>query len=385
MATVRFLHTSDWQLGMTRHYLAGEAQARFTGDRVETIRRIGELAGRTGAEFVVVAGDVFEHHNLGRSDVLRALGAMGSVPVPVYLLPGNHDPLGPGSLWESADFTAGRPSNVVLLDDVGPWPVRDGVEIVAAPWRTKHPDTDPVAPALDGLVADGTVRVLVGHGMLAELQPDRASLDTVHRAPLDDALTAGTIHYVALGDRHIQWPADGEAGHLHGAIHYSGTHETTGFREPDRGRVLEVVLEDGRPTVTSHEVGTWLHRIVQADLNGAADIAALAARLAALEPKERIILKTRFTGTLGVAEASRLDALLETQRDVFAALDTWERHTDLAVVPDEAEIAGLTIGGYVREAAEELATAAEGRGPEAATARDALKLLYRFVGAEAVR
>lgn len=385
MGTVRFLHTSDWQLGMTRHYLAGEAQARFTGDRVETIRRIGELAERTGAEFVVVAGDVFEHHNLGRSDVLRALGAMGAIKVPVYLLPGNHDPLGPGSLWESADFTTGRPSHVELLDEVGPWPVRAGVEIVAAPWRTKHPDADPVAPALAGLVGDGTIRVVVGHGMLAELQPDRASLDTVHRGPLEAALDAGTVHYVALGDRHIQWPADGEPGHEHGAIHYSGTHETTGFREPGRGRVLEVVLEEGRPTVTSHEVGGWLHRIVRADLNGPADIDALATELAALDPKERIILKTRFTGTLGVAEASRLDALLDAQREVFAALDTWERHTDLVVVPDAAELGELAVGGYVREAADQLAAAAEGHGPDAETARDALKLLYRYVGTGVAR
>lgn len=383
MGTVRFLHTSDWQLGMTRHYLAGEAQARFTGDRVQTIRRIGDLAGRTGAEFVVVAGDVFEHHNLGRQDVVRALEAMGSIRVPVYLLPGNHDPLGPGSLWLSDDFTQRRPENVVLLDDVGPWRVREGVEIVAAPWRTKHPDADPVAPALAGLEADGTVRVVVGHGMLAELQPDRAALETVHRAPLETALDAGTIHYVALGDRHIQWPADGEPGHAHGAIHYSGAHETTGFREPDRGRVLDVLLEDGRPSVTSHEVGTWLHRQLRRDLDGADDIDALDAELAALEPKERIILKTSFTGSLTLAEASRLDALLDAHREVFAALDTWERHTDLAVVPDEAELDSLPAGGYVLSAAQQLAATAQGQGPDAATARDALKLMYRFIGGQA--
>ena len=53
MTHVRFLHTSDWQLGMTRHYLEGEAQSRYTGDRVETIRRIGELARARGWASVV--------------------------------------------------------------------------------------------------------------------------------------------------------------------------------------------------------------------------------------------------------------------------------------------------------------------------------------------
>ena len=41
MTSIRFLHTSDWQLGMTRHYLEGEAQSRYTGDRVETAIRSG--------------------------------------------------------------------------------------------------------------------------------------------------------------------------------------------------------------------------------------------------------------------------------------------------------------------------------------------------------
>ena len=97
---VRFLHTSDWQLGMTRHYLAPEAQARFTADRIDAVRSIGDLARRVGAQFVVVAGDVFEHANLPDADLARAAGAISEMGVPVHLLPGNHDHTGPGSVWE---------------------------------------------------------------------------------------------------------------------------------------------------------------------------------------------------------------------------------------------------------------------------------------------
>ena len=41
---------------------------------------------------------------------------------------------------------------------------------------------------LEGLAPDGTLRVVVGHGMLDELDPDRTSQVTVRRAPLDEAL-----------------------------------------------------------------------------------------------------------------------------------------------------------------------------------------------------
>ena len=30
---MRFLHTADWQLGMTRHFLAGDAQPRYSAAR----------------------------------------------------------------------------------------------------------------------------------------------------------------------------------------------------------------------------------------------------------------------------------------------------------------------------------------------------------------
>jgi DNA repair exonuclease SbcCD nuclease subunit len=54
----RFLHTADWQLGMTRHFLSPEAQGRFAQDRIDAVREIGVIAREQRAEFVVVSVDV---------------------------------------------------------------------------------------------------------------------------------------------------------------------------------------------------------------------------------------------------------------------------------------------------------------------------------------
>ena len=211
--------------------------------------------------------------------------------------------------------------------------------------------------------------------MLDELDPDRTSQVTVRRAPLDEALARGAVHYVALGDRHIRRPEDDR-----GAIHYSGTHESTGFREPGRGRVLEVALDGSSVEVTSHEVGQWEHRVLTRQLDGAEDVGALRAELAALTPKERIILKTVFTGTLNLSESAQLDGLLEEQAEIFASLNAWERHTDLAVVPDEGEFENLDVGGYAADAVTELRELAASESEDAPAAGDALRLLYRLVG-----
>ena len=41
---IRFIHSSDWQLGMARAFLPEEAASRFSQDRIDSIRRLGELA-----------------------------------------------------------------------------------------------------------------------------------------------------------------------------------------------------------------------------------------------------------------------------------------------------------------------------------------------------
>ena len=55
---VRFLHTSDWQLGMTRAFLPAESQARYTDDQFEAIRALARIAADKDCAFAVVAGDV---------------------------------------------------------------------------------------------------------------------------------------------------------------------------------------------------------------------------------------------------------------------------------------------------------------------------------------
>lgn len=412
--TVRFLHTSDWQLGMTRHYLAGEAQPRFTADRVDTVRALLDVARERGCAFVVVAGDVFDHANLSAQDMGRALEAM-RCELPVILLPGNHDPLGTGSLWDSPAVRQGLPDNVVLLRSTDPVDVADGVQVVGAPWRTRKPDADPVAPALEGLEADGTVRVLVGHGMLEELEPDASSPVVVRRAGLDAALADGRIHYVALGDRHIRWPQDG-----HGAIHYSGAHETTSFREPGRGVVLEVQIDSQAPAgsqvaVHEHQVGRWRHVVIEHQLDGPEDLSALAAQLDEHTPKERTMVKTALSGALTVGQAAQLDELLEAQTARFASLEAWNRHTDLVILPSQDELQELSLGGFAQQSLEalremarpperdrtagehaepapdiELSEQAEQEEmlaepappPEHETAQDALRLLVRLSGGQ---
>jgi DNA repair exonuclease SbcCD nuclease subunit len=374
---VRFVHTADWQLGMTRHFLDADAQPRYTQDRLDALLRIAAVAREHEAEFVVVCGDVLESNAVGPKVLARAADALAAFDgLPVFLLPGNHDPLDAGSQLRAL---AGRPGleHVHVLDAPGPVTVREGVEVVAAPWTSKHPTHDLVAAAVDGLPADGTLRVVVGHGAVDELSPDREDPARIALAPLEDAVAQGRLHYVALGDRH----STTQVGRS-GAVWYSGTQEVTDRLETDPGNVLVVTVSDASPPkVEPVRVGRWHFPLVRAELDSAADVEALGRRLDALPAKDRTVLTLALTGTLTVRAGAQLDDLLAAQADRLAGLQHWARHSDLVVRADEAELADLAVGGFADAAVAELAQVAAGDGPDAAAARDALALVFRLTGA----
>ncbi|MHC9294074.1 metallophosphoesterase family protein [Mycobacterium sp. LTG2003] len=377
---MRFLHTADWQLGMTRHFLNGEAQPRYSAARRDAVAGLGELARRTDAEFVVVAGDVFEHNQLAPREVSQSLEAMRSIGVPVYLLPGNHDPLDASSVYTSALFLAECPDNVVVLDRAGVHDVRPGLQIVAAPWRSKSPTTDLVADVLADLPADGVTRVLVGHGGVDIFDPDKDKPSLIRLEPVEAALARGAVHYVALGDKHSRMKVGSS-----GRVWYSGSPEVTNYDdiESDPGHVLVVDIDESDPRrevrVSSERVGRWRFVTLRRSVDTDRDVADLDINLDLLDDKERTVVRLALTGSLTVTDKAALDACLDKYARLFAALTMWERHTEIAVLPADGEFDDLGIGGFAAAAVDELVATARSDADSAEDARAALGLLLRLV------
>lgn len=375
---MRFLHTADWQLGMTRHFLNGEAQPRYSAARREAVARLGALCEQTGAEFVVVAGDVFEHNQLAPREISLSLEAMRSIGVPVFLMPGNHDPLDASSVYTSALFLAERPDNVIVLDGVHE--LRPGVQIVGAPWRSKAPTTDLLGEVLDSLADDGVTRIVVGHGGVDVLDPDPTKPSLIRLGTAQAAVRRGAVHYVALGDKHSLT----EVGDT-GRIWYSGAPEVTNYDdiEANSGHVLVVDIDehsaDRSVTVDARPVGQWRFVTLRRAVDTDRDIADLDMNLDGLAAKERTVVRLALTGALTITDKAALDACLDRYARLFAALTTWERHTHLVVLPADGEFDDLGIGGFAAAAVDELVDAAKVEGPDADDARAALALLLRLV------
>jgi DNA repair exonuclease SbcCD nuclease subunit len=370
---VRFLHTSDWQLGMTRHFLSEGAQERYTQARFDAIRTMGCIAKTEKCQFMLVCGDTFESNQVDRKTVARTLDALKNVPVPVFILPGNHDPLNAASVYRSSTFIERKPSHVQVIENTRPIKLADDVELVGAPWQSKKAVVNPIEEALSALLpATGIIRICVGHGVVDLFSPDTESSGIISVAVLERAILEGKVQFFALGDRHsISKVGSGDR------IWYSGTPESTDFSETQPGHALLVELSSDKIETKEVKIGHW--RFVErdrVDVNTSDDVEALRKALEEIENKACTVIRLTFVGSLSLSLRTVLQSHLDEAKDVFGALDV--REEGIFVVPDDADFADLRFSGFADGTVKRLRSKMCEGGVDGTTARDALMLLLRL-------
>ena len=386
MTKTTFIHTSDFQLGMQRWFLTGEAQARFDDARLESIKRLGELATRRGAEFIVVAGDVFERNSLSNQVTGRAREALENLPVPVFLLPGNHDPL----IADSVFFTALNKEtgpDVHVISDTEPYLLREGVEIVGAPYKARTATYDLVADMLAPLAPTDSIRVAIGHGQVHGWG-DAEKLDAIDLNNVEANINNGVIDYLALGDTHSTM----ELGST-GAVWFSGAPETTDFKhlpdgggESDSGNALVVTIEKTSATETEvhvekEAIGQWIFESISMDINSEEDAERFIKQLNDYPAKHRTVIKYGLRGTVNLATQIKLDSAIDQLEPVFASLKPRERVMDLHLAPGEDELASMSLTGFAASALNELMEDIN-TDPDSIS-RDAANLLFRLTRKDA--
>lgn len=373
---MRFLHSSDWQLGMARAFMPAESRARYADDQIEAVRKLARVASDNACEFVVVAGDVFDSFQPDRRVVARALDALAGFTVPVYLLPGNHDPDSPAALWSVGDTVDRLPALVSLLRDNSPVSVPGtDAEVVGAPWPSRRPDADLVREALQPLepLERGRFRVLVGHGAVDTIFPSSLKPGAISVAALERSIEEGRVSYVALGDRH----ATTEVAER---IWYSGAPVSTDYDEEPPNQALLVELRPDAISVTPVEVGAWHFLRKEFDLAGDSSVGLVASYLSGLPEKDRTVVRLALRGSINLSTNERLEQVKEEARHLLAALTVSEGRSDLLVLPDDTDLAQLDLSGFASAAVAELGARAVGTDAAAETAREALMLLHRLAG-----
>jgi DNA repair exonuclease SbcCD nuclease subunit len=355
----------------------GEAGTRVRDERVAAGRRVIEAARGAGADFILVAGDTFEDNGVDRVLVQKVADILAGFAGPVYVIPGNHDPLVPGSVWDHPAWKAS--GNVRVLREERSVEIPDGT-LYPCPVRAKRSGMDPTA-WIAREEGQG-LRIGLAHGTVEGVPQDEPD----YPIPRNAASQHG-LDYIALGHWHSMATYPGADDVVRMA--YSGTHETTKFGERDSGNALlvEIAGPGAPPVITPVRTGrlSWLS--IAEEVRNPGDIARIRERIERMADAASTLVEVRLAGVLPTVDQQELGHLQEilTSRFAWARLDS----SGLRPSPgDDAWVANLPAG-VLRDAAARLRALADpafsGPRPEGASpdvASRALLELYTILGGE---
>ena len=252
-------------------------------------------------------------------------------PCPVFIIPGNHDPLVPGAVWEDRSWEAAR--NVVVFSENTPYEL-PGATLYPCPLRGKQSDADPTS----WIRAEGGDRIHIG---LAHGSVEGAPIgEWDHPIPRDAASRSG-LDYLALG----HWHSFGLFGTKDAPrTAYSGTHEPTSFGERDSGNALIVDIEAPgcAPVLTPVRTGgiSWISIEEQVDSRDALE--SVRERIGTLQNPERTLLRVRLSGLMRPDDRDALEEIA-----LAAASFLWSEVDESGLLPspeDDSWIANLPAG-----------------------------------------
>jgi DNA repair exonuclease SbcCD nuclease subunit len=381
----RFIHTADWQLGKP---FAGvednEKRVLLRNERFTVLQRIAEKAREFQAEFVVVAGDLFDSPSATRATVSAACSAIGALGIPVFAIPGNHDHGGPGSLWEQDFFRREceqlAPNLRVLLK---PEPVElPNAVLFPCPLLRRRETADPTAwlRAMDhpGAPYHDKPRIVLAHGSVEgfgalsdDEEADSGLANYIDLTRLEQA----QWDYVALGDWHGTKRITAKAW-------YAGTPELDRFikgDEHDPGNVLAVEAERGHDPLVRRlktaAIGWHELEVHFADDTGL-DLLEQQVDGTVGDWKARHLLRLRLSGALGMDAANRLEQLLETWKARLLRLKLDDGTTIAPSAAELDELARRADDPLISRVAAKLITDLDAPDEEGAIARTALRELY---------
>lgn len=370
---MRFLHTADWQIGMKASHV-GDAGVHVREERIAAVRKLVEVARENNVDFVLVAGDTFENNGVDRVLVQKVADILASSKAPVFVIPGNHDPLVPGSVWEHPVWKSTE--KVHVLHEENPMEIPGGL-LYPCPVYEKHSGKNPTAWISAGEVEE--IRIGMAHGTVEGVLTEEPDYPIPR-----DAVTRSGLDYLALGHWHSISTYYGSDKAVRMA--YSGTHETTKFGERDSGNVLIVEIPNAGapPLIKPVRTGRLEWQVLDSVLRQHGDLSLLREQIESMENPSLTLLDLRISGILPANEYSEIERIREivASRFLFGHID----ETRVRPSPeDESWVANLPAG-ILREAGTRLQQLADanfaGERPDGAStdvASRALVELYAMI------
>jgi len=184
------------------------------------LRDVLATARAVGADLLLLAGDTFDNNRVRAGTLERTAGMLAAAPMPIVLLPGNHDPALAGSVFHRGglDEIAGVSVLGLTHPEAVAFP-EYGLEI----WGHAHVDYEDMPPLRGPRPRTTRWQVAMAHGHF-EWRRDRANPLRPSWLFSEDDIEATAADYLALG----HWDRAAAVGDGTVPAYYSGSPELAG-------------------------------------------------------------------------------------------------------------------------------------------------------------
>jgi DNA repair protein SbcD/Mre11 len=325
----RFLHLADIHLGFDRY----DSKARTQDFFLALEDALEKYAIQAAVDFVVIAGDLFEHRNIQPAILNQAqlcLQLLKDAGIPVLAIEGNHDnrPYGTKTSWlrylASWDLLILlEPGNAADGELYQPWDQESkeggyidlpcGVRVLGSYWYGASAPKA-IAHLAEGIrqlpPAPGPVVMLFHHGMEGQIARYQGALRYSDLLPLQQA----GVDYLALGHIHKNYTAEGW-------VFNPGSLEANSVEESKYDRGVYLVEIDANDIRAELKQDYYQRSVVRLSLTARGeesleelqDLAIATVQQAIqskkLVPAQQPIVELRITGQVGF---DRLD--LDTRK-----------------------------------------------------------------------
>jgi len=209
---VTIVHSSDLHLGVDDSF--------SNADSLAVLPKVLGSAAEARADVVVLAGDTFDNHRQPLELLERAAQMLRDYRKPIVILPGNHDPLTPDSVYRRGGL-ANIPNVSILGLNVEAAITFQEFELEI--WGRPHLDYTDMSPLADPRPRSTPWQLAAAHGHYVDAARDPNRLIgswLIHR----EELCATGADYVALG----HWNQATAVGDGQISAYYSGSPEYAG-------------------------------------------------------------------------------------------------------------------------------------------------------------
>lgn len=383
---VTFIHTADWQIGKPYGSVTDEAKKfLLRQERITAIKRIGEVAQKSGAKFVLVAGDLFDSTRPSNENISLVCSAIGHLKIPVYVIPGNHDSGGPGGVWELDFFKKEKerlaPNLIIIQEQETPVEL-DEIIIFPCPLLRRHETSDLTFWLRNSDMTEWQnskkPRIILAHGTVQGFSGNEEDDETPANYLDFEKIDMSIFDYAALGDWH-------GTKKINDKVWYSGTHEIDRFikgSDHNPGNILVVkVQRNVKPEVEIHATGKIKWNTSNYEFNSDENFEHFKNQIDELLSTrvQEDVLKLTLTGALGLEALKKLEELIER---LSAVLIDLRLENKVRVSPNKEELEALTVQNnspMIANVASQLLDMINKNNQESDLANIALRELYLII------